>query len=49
LGTGWLVQHYSYSPVFLIAGLMHPLSVGLVYWLLPNRYFPSDIGKVLSA
>jgi MFS transporter, ACS family, hexuronate transporter len=39
LGTGWLVQHYSYAPVFLIAGLMHPLSIGLVYWLLPNRYF----------
>ena len=39
LGTGWLVQHYSYAPVFLIAGLMHPLSIGLVYWLLPDRYF----------
>src|SRR5262249_12588630 len=34
LGTGWLVQHFSYTPVFLIAGLMHPLSAALVYGLL---------------
>jgi ACS family hexuronate transporter-like MFS transporter len=39
LGTGYLVAHFSYTPVFLIAGLMHPLSVALVYWLLPARYF----------
>jgi ACS family hexuronate transporter-like MFS transporter len=39
LGTGWVVQHYSYAPIFLLAGLMHPLSIGLVYWLLPDRYF----------
>jgi ACS family hexuronate transporter-like MFS transporter len=42
LGTGYIVQHFSYAPVFFIAGLMHPLSVGLVYWLLPNRYFPQS-------
>ena len=39
LGTGYVVQHFSYAPIFFLAGLMHPLSVGLVYWLLPNRYF----------
>ncbi len=39
LGTGWVVQHFSYAPVFLMAGLMHPLSAGLTYWLLPDRYF----------
>ena len=39
LGTGWLVQNFSYTPVFLMAGVMHPLSIGLIYWLLPNRYF----------
>jgi hypothetical protein len=33
LGTGWVVQHSSYTPVFLLAGLLHPLSAGLVYWL----------------
>ena len=39
LGTGWVVQHFSYAPIFLMSGLMHPLSAALVYWLLPNRYF----------
>lgn len=39
LGTGWVVQHFSYAPVFLMAGLMHPLSAVLVYALLPDRYF----------
>ena len=39
LGTGWVVAHFSYTPIFLIAGLMHPLSIVLIYWLLPARYF----------
>ena len=39
LGTGWVVQNFSYAPVFLIAGLVHPLSIILIYWLLPDRYF----------
>jgi ACS family hexuronate transporter-like MFS transporter len=39
LGTGWFVQRFSYTPVFTIAGLMHPLSIVLVYWLLPDRHF----------
>ncbi len=39
LGTGYLVQRFSYAPVFLLAGLMHPLSIALVYWLLPERRF----------
>ena len=39
LGTGYLVVNFSYAPVFLLAGLMHPLSAGLTYWLLPDRFF----------
>jgi ACS family hexuronate transporter-like MFS transporter len=39
LGTGYLVAHFSYTPVFIIAGLMHPLSAVLVYWWLPDREF----------
>ena len=39
LATGWVVQHFSYTPVFLLAGFMHPLSMLLVYRLLPDRYF----------
>lgn len=39
LGTGWLVQRFSYAPVFLLAGLMHPLSMLLIHRLLPDRVF----------
>jgi ACS family hexuronate transporter-like MFS transporter len=39
LGTGYIVSHFSYTPIFLLAGLMHPMSVLLIYWLLPARYF----------
>jgi MFS transporter, ACS family, hexuronate transporter len=39
LGTGYLVANFSYAPVFIIAGLMHPLSAVLVYWWLPERQF----------
>jgi ACS family hexuronate transporter-like MFS transporter len=39
LGTGWVVTHYSYAPVFAVMGLMHPLSAVLIYRMLPDRYF----------
>jgi ACS family hexuronate transporter-like MFS transporter len=39
LGTGYIVTHFSYAPIFLLAGLMHPLSVLLTYVMLPDRYF----------
>jgi ACS family hexuronate transporter-like MFS transporter len=39
LGTGWVVRRFSYAPIFLVAGLMHPLSIALIYRLLPDRYF----------
>ncbi len=42
LGTGYVVQSFSYAPIFILAGVVHPLSVGLIYWLLPNRYFRRD-------
>lgn len=42
LGTGWVVQHFSFTPVFLLAGLMHPMSILLVFLLLPDRYFRRD-------
>ena len=44
LGTGYLVSHFSYTPVFVIAGLMHPLSCVIVYRLLPDREFASARG-----
>ncbi|MFN0172727.1 MAG: MFS transporter [Bryobacteraceae bacterium] len=39
LGTGWIVQNFSYAPVFALAGLMHPMSMVLVAKLLPDREF----------
>jgi ACS family hexuronate transporter-like MFS transporter len=39
LFTGAIVMNYSYAPVFLAAGLVHPLSALIVYKLLPDRYF----------
>jgi ACS family hexuronate transporter-like MFS transporter len=39
LGTGWVVARFTYTPIFLLAGLMHPLSMVLIWKLLPDRYF----------
>jgi len=39
LGTGYVVHHFSYSPVFFLGGLMHPLSIVLIYLLLPDSEF----------
>ncbi len=39
LGTGYVVTHFTYAPVFLMAGLMHPLSAVLTYAFLPDRCF----------
>jgi ACS family hexuronate transporter-like MFS transporter len=42
LGTGYIVTHFSYAPVFFMAGLMHPLSIVLIYLMLPDRYFRKE-------
>ena len=39
LGTGWVVMHFSYLPIFICAGLLHPFSMLLVWRFLPDRYF----------
>lgn len=44
LATGYVVSNFSYLPVFVVAGLMHPLSLVLVYVLLPDRYFSRQPG-----
>lgn len=38
--TGSIVAHFSYLPLFICAGLLHPLSMALLWWLLPERFFP---------
>jgi MFS transporter, ACS family, hexuronate transporter len=47
LGTGYVVIHFSYAPVFLLAGLMHPLSAVLIYALLPESQFRKANAPVL--
>jgi ACS family hexuronate transporter-like MFS transporter len=37
--TGAIVTNFSFLPLFICAGLMHPLSAVLVWWLLPARVF----------
>ena len=44
LGTGYVVQRFSYRPIFLMAGVMHPVAVVLVLWLLPNWRFEQRPG-----
>jgi ACS family hexuronate transporter-like MFS transporter len=45
LGTGYVVMHFSYTPIFLIAGLMHPLSMLIIYRMLPDRHFHAPAAR----
>jgi ACS family hexuronate transporter-like MFS transporter len=38
LGTGYIVQRYSYAPIFFAAGLMHPLACTIVIALLLRHW-----------
>jgi MFS transporter, ACS family, hexuronate transporter len=46
LGTGYVVMHFGYAPVFLLAGLMHPLSAALTYALLPDALFKKGVDNL---
>jgi MFS transporter, ACS family, hexuronate transporter len=48
LGTGYLVSTFSYAPVFVIAGLLHPLSMVLIYWWLPDREFTRAAARMVA-
>jgi ACS family hexuronate transporter-like MFS transporter len=37
--TGSAVSHFSYLPMFICAGLLHPVSMLLVWRFLPGRCF----------
>jgi ACS family hexuronate transporter-like MFS transporter len=39
LCTGYIVSQFSYTPIFVWAGLMHPVSMVLVWRLLRNSDF----------
>jgi ACS family hexuronate transporter-like MFS transporter len=38
LATGYVVQHFSYKPVFAVAGVMHPLAAVLLIMLLGRSF-----------
>ena len=37
--TGSIIAHFSYAPIFICAGLLHPIAVLLVWVFLPQRTF----------
>jgi len=37
--TGSIIAHFSYAPIFICAGLLHPIAILLVWSFLPERYF----------
>ncbi len=39
LGTGYVVSNFSYAPIFLIAGLMHPMCMFIIFKMLPDSRF----------
>jgi len=39
LGTGYIVSNFSYAPIFLIAGLMHPMCMFIIFRMLPDSRF----------
>jgi ACS family hexuronate transporter-like MFS transporter len=41
LGTGYVVSQFSYAPIFLIAGLMHPMCMAIIFRMLPDSRFRS--------
>ena len=45
LGTGWIVSAFSYLPIFVAAGLLHPISFLLLWRLLPARLFEQSAAK----
>ena len=42
--TGSIIANFSYQPIFLCAGLLHPLAITLVWILLPERFFSRTTG-----
>jgi ACS family hexuronate transporter-like MFS transporter len=42
LATGWLVKEFTYAPVFVAAGLLHPLAWLLLVRLLPDQRYREE-------
>lgn len=39
LGTGYIVSRFSYAPIFIVAGLMHPMCMLIIFRMLPDSRF----------
>jgi len=42
--TGSVVTHFSYAPIFICAGLLHPIAMLLLWRFLPERHFGQKSG-----
>lgn len=40
--TGSIIAHFSYLPIFICAGILHPTTMLLFWRLLPERYFATQ-------
>jgi ACS family hexuronate transporter-like MFS transporter len=45
LGTGYVVSQFSYSPIFLVAGLMHPTGMLIIHLMLKPTRHSTDMQK----
>ena len=41
--TGDLVAHFSYLPIFICAGILHPIAALLLWRFLPEKYFARNV------
>jgi ACS family hexuronate transporter-like MFS transporter len=48
LGTGYVVSKFSYAPIFLVAGLMHPIAMFIIHFMLKNAS-PTRAASALRA
>lgn len=42
LGTGYEVSKFSYAPIFIVAGLMHPMCMMIIFKMLPDSRFRKE-------
>jgi ACS family hexuronate transporter-like MFS transporter len=47
--TGYVVTQFSYLPMFIWAGLMHPLALLMIWRLLPNSAFGESADSAKTA
>ena len=49
LVTGFIITRFTYLPIFIWAGLMHPISLVMVWWFLPARVFAPKAARTAVA